>query len=75
MTNIISLTNFNAYNQVIEDYKWLNFHIKDLDHRSTRAKATIKCTELLDRIIKNKTILKVSIDADLEMRELINKTN
>lgn len=73
MTNILSLTNFNAYNQVIEDYKYLNFHLSDLDYKSTRAKATVKCTELLDRIMHNKTILKVSIDADLEMREILNR--
>ena len=73
MTNILSLTNFNAYNQVIEDYKYLNSSLGDLDYKSTRAKATVKCTELLDRIIHNKTILKVSIDADLEMREILNK--
>lgn len=73
MTNILSLANFNAYNQVIEDYKSLNFHLSVLDYKSTRAKATIRCTELLDRIIKNKTILKVSTKADEEMRLILNK--
>lgn len=73
MNEILSLASFNAYNQVIEDYKWLNFNLADLDHKSTRVKATIKCTELLDRIIHNKTILKVSTKADVEMREILNK--
>jgi hypothetical protein len=71
MINIQSITHFNAYNQVVEDYKYLNSCLGDLDYKSTRAKATIKCTELLDRIIQNKAILNVCIEADLEMRELI----
>lgn len=79
MIQIKSLKNFTAYNNVLEDYKKLEFYFKEYKEKkdfSERKILNILLKEiniLLDNIIENKLILEIDSSEDKALLVDINE--
>lgn len=78
MTQINSLRNFIAYNNILEDYKKLEFYYKEYQEKKEFTEKKIlnillkEINILLNNIIDNKLILNIDSSEDKELQMDIN---
>ena len=78
MTQINSLRNFIAYNNILEDYKKLEFYYKEYQEKKEFTEKKIlnillkEINLLLNNIIDNKLILNIDSSEDKELQMDIN---